>query len=246
MINSDVDSMQVDFDLHANKFFNDISLITASSSNHYEKNTRNIVTPSDMKCWITNKMNFKASDNKIVVAFTRFFQEGVADSALTRIDLSEKIKALGGSVLDSDIGGYSSSITHLIIPDGGASSLKTIGGVLEGKWIIRSKWIEQSARVERFVDETNFGYRYIWKPLREQDIYLSRTFLEEEQSYELKSLKVIEIGGGRPTDRKEYAKYWLVSKKEKIPGSYQLPETVKAVLTRDEFFDMIVPKEWNK
>ncbi|KAI8592361.1 BRCT domain-containing protein [Geranomyces variabilis] len=77
----------------------------------------------------------------------RFVLSGVAKSE--RVALTDKIKALGGTVHDDP---WNDSVTHLVVPKLGRTE-KCLAAIASGAWLVRPGYVRACADAGAFVDE---------------------------------------------------------------------------------------------
>ncbi|KAJ3182670.1 DNA topoisomerase 2-binding protein 1 [Geranomyces variabilis] len=93
------------------------------------------------------KMEASVVVEPTVSAGPRFVLSGVTKSE--RVALTEKIKALGGTVHDDP---WNDSVTHLVVPKLGRTE-KCLAAIASGAWLVRPGYVRACADAGAFVDE---------------------------------------------------------------------------------------------
>jgi len=175
---------------------------------------------------------------QVVVAFTGFLPTGPYDFIM-RKKLAKDIETMKGQVIWGDT--FDSSITHVVAPTG-CRTMKTLIACLTGRWLVTPDWILKSNSKNKFVKETQYGYKRNNYLFEGKKVFISNYFKTENESkhfHEQNFSTLIEtLGRGEIIQNAFSADLILVSshEKEKYRGQ---------CLTWQEFFEVIQPMHQN-
>lgn len=121
---------------------------------------------------------------------------GFADGTSDLQYWGRQVEALGGRVAEQ--GELSPSVTHVVLNSatkGRPYTMKTIAAKLLHVWVVSEKWISESMRAGRWVDEAPFGSRSPTtdNPLAGKHFFLHRDFVGTKRC---NSMLLIEYGHG--------------------------------------------------
>ena len=121
----------------------------------------------------------------MVVSFTNFDEkEGREKGEKER--LSSVVTKLGGKVKKT--AEFDHQVSHVVTPDL-KPTMRTLAGVLTGKWVVCKEWIEESCKQNKFVSEEGFGVKYPPHPWSSFSFFLSPSFLSKESKKKVSNAK---------------------------------------------------------
>lgn len=208
---------------------------------HSTNKSKNEDNDNDKEPQTPNRKRQKLDDDKkeyivLFAGFTKFPE--------LRSQLEKQITELGGTVRKDDES-VTSTITHVVRPDG-ALSTRMLVAALFGAWVVGPSWVTASSAQKKFVDEGEYGRRFTEenKPLVGKKVVMHESYKDDPKFDGIFDTLLIRDAG--KAEIVEFVKgvkcdVALVAKNVSADSLKELVETGARICTRAQFYKSLLP-----
>eukprot|EP01127_Copromyxa_protea_P018568 TRINITY_DN586_c3_g1_i2.p1 TRINITY_DN586_c3_g1~~TRINITY_DN586_c3_g1_i2.p1 ORF type:complete len:1313 (-),score=413.97 TRINITY_DN586_c3_g1_i2:57-3995(-) len=164
----------------------------------------------------SNKERTPKKSKKVpyVIAFSSF-KDGTEFNNDLKATLTEKAVSLNARIQSEPQ--FEKSITHVVSPPQ-SKTMKTLGAVITGRWLVPPEWILKSKEAGQFLPEEEFGRRLISAPFEGKKFFVTKEFKNIKDAAtkqgHLNTL-VVELGGASIVEDAEAADYIIGTNQDK-------------------------------